>query len=132
VALDAAKSKVAELETTLETIKEAMASEHRKEIQQTKKIHEEEMDRWLQAQEKYLWDKFSESTSLTQKAHVSEMQNIKTSQDQEVTKLKGELVELRTFNERGANEIRRIQLENDVLRKTIEERFETKQLLLKP
>jgi hypothetical protein len=81
VALNAAKSKVAEMEKTLETIKEVMASEQKKEIQQTNQMHEEEMDRWLQAQEKYLQDKFSESTSLTQKAHASEMQKLKTSQD---------------------------------------------------
>jgi hypothetical protein len=85
-ALDATKSRVTELEMTLETIKETMASEHRKEIQQTKKIHEEELERWLKAQEKYLQARFNETTSLTQKAHVSEMENIKTTHDQEVTK----------------------------------------------
>jgi hypothetical protein len=43
VVLDATKSRIAELEMTLATIKESMTSEHTKEIQQVKQAYEEEI-----------------------------------------------------------------------------------------
>jgi hypothetical protein len=44
-ALDVAKSRITELEVTLENIKETMASEYRRETQQMEKIHKEEVER---------------------------------------------------------------------------------------
>jgi hypothetical protein len=58
--------------------------------------------------------------SLVQKAHASDMQQLETSQNMEVTKLKAQLEELRSFNEKGRAEFQRVQMENEVLRKTIE------------
>jgi hypothetical protein len=46
--LDASKAKIIQLDITLETIREAMASEHRKEIQQIEKTYREEIERKLQ------------------------------------------------------------------------------------
>jgi hypothetical protein len=90
-ALDVAKSKIIELEVTLENIKEAMASEYRKETQQTKKIHKEEMERQLQIQDKELKEKFSETITLNQRAHLHEVEKLKVAHDQEAMQLKGEL-----------------------------------------
>jgi hypothetical protein len=120
-ALDAAKSKITELEMTLETIKEAMASEYKKESQQTEKIHKEEMERQLQIQDKELKEKFNETTSLNQKAHLNEVEKLKATHNQEATKLRGELSEVIIFNERSEREVRRLQHDNDLLKKSVEE-----------
>jgi hypothetical protein len=44
--------------------------------------------------------------SLVQKAHASDMQQLETSQNMEVTKLKAQLEELRSFNEKGRAEFK--------------------------
>jgi len=49
IALDVKKSRVAEMETTLATIKESTASEKTKEIQQVKQAYEEDIKRKLRA-----------------------------------------------------------------------------------
>jgi argininosuccinate lyase len=59
--------------------------------------------------------------SLVQKAHASDMQQLKTSQNMEMTKLKEELDELRSFNEKGEAKIQRVQMDNELLRNTVEE-----------
>jgi hypothetical protein len=58
---------------------------------------------------------------LVQKAHANDMQQLETSKNLEVMKLKAQLDELRYFNEKGRAKIQRVQMDKKILRKTIEE-----------
>jgi hypothetical protein len=80
------------------------------------------MERKLQIQDKELKEKFNETTTLNQKAHLHEVEKLKASHDWEVMQLKGELSKMRNFNERSEREVRRLQQDNDILKKAVEER----------
>jgi len=58
--------------------------------------------------------------SLVHKSHATDMQHIEISQNMEVNKLKAQLEELRSYNEKDWVEFHRVQMENEVLRNTIE------------
>jgi hypothetical protein len=80
----------------------------------------EEIKKRLQAQEEGLQVKSNESIPLVQKAHDSNMRQLEASQNLEVTKLKSQLKELRYFNEKGQAKIQRVQMDNELLRNTME------------
>jgi hypothetical protein len=63
-ALDTTKSRVTELDTSLETIKDTMESESRKEALEIEWIHRDEIQKQLQIQEKELKEEFNKTTSL--------------------------------------------------------------------
>jgi hypothetical protein len=59
--------------------------------------------------------------SLVQNSHANNLWHLETSQNMELTKLKAYLDELRSFDEKDQDEIQRLQMDNELLRKTMEE-----------
>jgi hypothetical protein len=87
----------------------------------TKCLHKEELQRQLQLQERELSAEFEKKVSLNQKLHQEEIENIKSTHAQKVTRLQGEQLEISTYNEKIEGQIQKLQQDNDLLEKTLEE-----------
>jgi hypothetical protein len=71
----------------MDTIRDNVASEFRKEAMTTECLHREELEKQLQLQEKELSEEFEKKANLNQKIHQEEIENIKATHAQEVTRL---------------------------------------------
>jgi hypothetical protein len=76
-ALDIAKLIITELEDSIDTIKNTISDEFRKEAMEVELVHKEETQRQLQLQEKELAAEFEKRVRINQKIHQNEMEKLK-------------------------------------------------------
>jgi len=82
-ALVMSKQRVDELEVSMDTMRDSVASrEFRKEAMTTECLHQEELEKQLQLQEKELRKEFEKKVSLTQKLHQEEGRKTKDTHSQ--------------------------------------------------
>jgi hypothetical protein len=86
-ALDISRTRVVELEASMNTIKERLASEFKKEVDMAEKLHRDEVQKELQLQENKLCVEFEHKANINQKLHQEEIEKLKTTHTQEVEKL---------------------------------------------
>jgi hypothetical protein len=98
-----------------------MERKFKKDILEIEWIHRDEILNQCQIQERELKEEFNETTSFDQKSHLDEIKRIKATNTQEVTRLKGEQYEISTYNENIEEQLRRLQQDNDLLKKIVEE-----------
>jgi hypothetical protein len=131
-ALDISRARVVELEGALNTIKDSLDDEFRKEANTAEQLHKEEMQKDLQLQKDKLNAEFEKRDSINHRLHQEELEALKLTHSQEIEQLKmkhaqemaslqEECLEVRKYNEKLEHKVLKLEQDNWVLENTIEE-----------